>query len=106
MGRRPMGTSAGPCDGAGNMGRAGREYGRSGHTDGRVGKPPAARVVATGGDHEAYPRTAPRGDRRRAGPVVTPEGRPPGPFAMHAGYREGPEDGSHRPDRLAVFERI
>ncbi len=36
MDRRPAGTPAGPCDGAGDMGRAGREYGRSGHTDGRV----------------------------------------------------------------------
>ena len=27
---------------------------------------------------------------------MTPEGRPPGPFAMDAGHGEGPEDGGHR----------
>ncbi len=36
MDRCPAGTPAGPCDGAADMGLAGREYGRSGHTDGRV----------------------------------------------------------------------
>ncbi len=36
MDRRPVGTPAGLHHGAGDMGRTGREYGRSGHTDGRV----------------------------------------------------------------------
>ncbi len=36
MDRRPVGTLAGLHHGAGDMGRTGREYGRSGHTDGRV----------------------------------------------------------------------
>ncbi len=36
MDRRPAGTPAGLHHGAGDMGRTGREYGRSGHTDGRV----------------------------------------------------------------------
>ncbi len=27
---------------------------------------------------------------------MTPEGRPPGPFAVDAGHGEGPEDGGHR----------
>ncbi len=31
-----------------------------------------------------------------AGLAVTPEGRPPGPFAMDASHGEGPEDGGHR----------
>ncbi len=63
MDRRQVGTPAGPCDGAGDMGRAGREYGRSDHTDGRVSKPPTARC-RTRGDHGARSGAAPKGDGR------------------------------------------
>ncbi len=59
MDRRPVGTPAGPCDGAGDMGRTGREYGRSGHTDRRIRR----RIAGMGEDP---PVILPTGAGRKA----------------------------------------
>ncbi len=40
-----------------------------------------------------------------AGPAVTPEGRPPGPFAVDAGHGEGPEDDGLRRAREPAAAR-
>ncbi len=67
MDRRPVETLAGLHDGAGDMGRTGRECGRSGHTDGRVRR----RIAGMGrawkdGMGEDPPMIFPTGAGRRA----------------------------------------